>query len=199
MDPSTTPPTSRWPSCRTPRPPSISLSCSRMGALTMAHKTPSTQLNHLYRRNGPDQERIAWQHRLVRRQDIYRQPVRKHRNRDPIRAFRVPSMEAITFKAARHTSNSRTAVAQRVRHLLCRIRCSIHRSYHSACRQVHQRSSRLHHKTLAHRHRLCLLSMEVETTLPRMGDKHIHRTCRMQGVRAIRLIPRSPPVIPVSR
>ena len=199
MDPSITPPTRRWPSCQTPRPPSITPSCSRTGALTMAHRTPSTQLNRSYRRSGQDQERIAWQRRLVRHQGIYRQPARKHRNRDHIRAFKGPSTEATTFKAARHTSNLRTTVAQRVRHLSCRIRCSTHRPYHSACRPVHQPSSRLRHKTLARKRRLCPLSMGAETTLPRMGDKHIHRACHMQEIRVIPLIPQSPPVIPVSR
>ena len=199
MDPSITPPTSRWPSCQTPRSRSITPSCSRTGALTMAHKTPSTPLNHLYRRNGPGQERIAWQHRRVRHQDIYRQPARKHRNRDHIRAFRGLSTEATTFKAAPHTSNSQTAAVQRVRHLSCKIRCSIHRPYHSACRPVHRRSFRLHHKTLARRHRPCPLSMEAETTLPKMEGKHIHKACHLQGIRAIPLIPQSPPVIPVSR
>ena len=199
MDPSITPPTSQWRSCQTPRPPSITPSCNRMGALTMAPKTPSTQLNHLYRQNGPDQERTAWQHRLVRLQDIYRQPARKHRNRDHIRAFRGPSTEVITFKAALHTSNLRTAVAQRVPHLSCRVRCSTHRPYHSACKPVHQRSSRLHHKILARRRRLYPLSMAAETTPPRTGDKHIHRAYHMQGIRAIPLIPQSPPVTPASR
>lgn len=197
MDPSTILPTSPWLSCLTPQPPSITPSCSRMATLTTALKTLSTQLNLLCRRNGPEQERIAWQHLLGRHQESFRQHARTHRNRDRIRASRARSMEATIIKIARLTSSSRTPVVQRARRLLCRARCSTHKLYRSECRQVLRQCFHPHLRPSRRRHRLFLPNMAVETTRRRMEVKLMRRACHTQVTQASRTIPQSPRIIRV--
>ena len=197
MDPSTTLPTRPWLSCLTPQPPSITPSCSRMAVLTTGPKTLFTQLRVLYRRNGQEQERRAWRPLLVRHQESSRPHARRHRNRDRIRASRARSMEGTIIKTTRLISNSRTSVVQRVRRLLCRVRCSTHKLYRSGCRQAPLQCFHLHLRPSRRRHRPFPPNMAAETTPPRTEVKPMRRACHMQVTQASRTIPQLPQVIQV--
>lgn len=193
MAPSATPQIPRWLSCRTLRPPSTTLSCSR----TVAHTTASIRLSPSFHRNDRGQEKIAWRHRLDRHQELSQHLARRHHNKHRMPASQVLLMEGTIFKEARHTSNSLAATIPRVRRLSCKTRCSIRKPYPNECRQAPRQCSLLRLKTSLLKHRLFPLNMGAGITPLRTEFMRTRRACRTQAPPANRSILRSPRVTKV--